>query len=38
MVGRSTLAVGIPSQSLLASVGSCTFHVNAEILPCAETL
>lgn len=38
MVGRSTLEVGIPSLSLLASVGSCTLHVNAEILPCAETL
>jgi len=38
MVGRSTLAVGIPSLSLLASVGSYTLHVNAEIWPCAETL
>jgi len=36
MVGRSTLAVGIPSLSLLASEGSYTLHVNAEILPCAE--
>jgi hypothetical protein len=38
MVFRSTLAVGIHSLSLVASVGSCTLLVNIDILPCAESM
>jgi len=34
---RWPLEYGIHSLSLLVFLGSCTLHVNAVILPCAET-